>query len=400
MSDSPPMTPPDCDLRDFAFMPLDIVRLFGSRFHAVSSDGEWRAGVTLWLKSFHQVPAGSLPVDDVELCRLAELGRDLKSWEELKAGALYGWIRCDDGRLYHPIVAEKVNEAWKRKLAQRARSQKGNEARWGKRSERGRDPGHESESPEGARAGRTSSDGHDREAESEGSGRDVQEESLKESRSLSNTDSNKNSEKESHEQSSRHSLNDSLKDPKGQGQGQGYKKIAAAAIHPPARDPVDNPPPPPAAGVESTAAHFAGLLDRWERERGKAGAFHPGDPLLLAWADAGVTNAELQAAHTKAVKRRVKANDQAPVNVGLLDAILPEVRVKPGVTSAVARAETRQDPAAWALTWSGLVARGAELGIVQHQGELDPLFKARVHTAAGLTDADRARLFADYGVRV
>ncbi|MCP1404597.1 YdaU family protein [Achromobacter insolitus] len=175
---------------------------------------------------------------------------------------------------------------------------------------------------------------------------------------------------------------------------------AAAAEHSREGVPVDNLPPPPAAGVESTAAHFAQLLDRWERERGKAGAFHPGDPLLLAWADVGVTTAELQAAHTKAVKRRVKANDQAPVNVGLLDAILPEVRVKPGVTSAVARAETRQDPAAWALTWSGLVAQGAELGIVQQQGELDPVFKARVHTAAGLTDADRARLFADYGVRV
>lgn len=43
-----PLTPKDCDLRDFQFMPMDISRLFGSRFHAVCNDAEWRAGVTLW----------------------------------------------------------------------------------------------------------------------------------------------------------------------------------------------------------------------------------------------------------------------------------------------------------------------------------------------------------------
>lgn len=65
-----PPIPAEADLRDFAFMPIDINRLFGSAFHARSTDAEWRAGVTLWLKSYHQVPAGSLPEDDIELCRL------------------------------------------------------------------------------------------------------------------------------------------------------------------------------------------------------------------------------------------------------------------------------------------------------------------------------------------
>ncbi|HGM8473132.1 TPA: DUF1376 domain-containing protein [Pseudomonas aeruginosa] len=83
-------------------MPLDIARLFGSEFHARASDGEWRAGLTLWLKSYHQVPAGSLPDDDVALARLAEYGRDLKSWRAVKDGALHGWVKCSDGRLYHP----------------------------------------------------------------------------------------------------------------------------------------------------------------------------------------------------------------------------------------------------------------------------------------------------------
>src|SRR5215204_6616482 len=105
---SAPLTPAECDLRDFAFMPLDIVRLFGSEFHALANDTEWRAGVTLWLKSFHQVPAGSLPNDDVALARLAEFGRDLRSWKKVKTGAMRGWRLCSDGRLYHPVVAEKV----------------------------------------------------------------------------------------------------------------------------------------------------------------------------------------------------------------------------------------------------------------------------------------------------
>lgn len=128
-----PLVPADADLRDFSFMPMDIIRLFGSRFHAIASDAEWRAGVTLWLKSFHQVPAASLPSDDMELCRLAELGRDMKAWRKIKDVALHGFVLCTDGRWYHPIVAEKANEAWQRKQAQRVRSAKGNAARWGAR---------------------------------------------------------------------------------------------------------------------------------------------------------------------------------------------------------------------------------------------------------------------------
>lgn len=134
-----PLTPPDCDLRDFQFMPVDIVRLFSSEFHARANDAEWRAGVTLWLKSFHQVPAASLPDDDVQLCRLAELGRDLKTWRKLRDGALHGWVRADDGRMYHPVVAEKANEAWDRKKFQRERSRRASEARWS-RTDRDAEP--------------------------------------------------------------------------------------------------------------------------------------------------------------------------------------------------------------------------------------------------------------------
>jgi hypothetical protein len=125
-----PLTPADCDLRDFAYMQLDVVRLFGSEFHALASDSAWRAGVTLWLKSWHQVPAGSLPEDEAQLARLAELGRDTKAWRKIKDQALRGWQRCSDGRLYHRVVSEKALEAWLEKLRQRLSSGAGNAKRW------------------------------------------------------------------------------------------------------------------------------------------------------------------------------------------------------------------------------------------------------------------------------
>ena len=127
-----PLVASDVVLQDFRFLPIDITRLFGSRFHAIASDSEWRAGVTLWLKSYHQVPAGSLPNDDIELARLAEFGRNLKDFRKVKQVALYGWIECTDGRLYHHVVAEKVNEAWAKKQQHRGRASLGAAKRWGK----------------------------------------------------------------------------------------------------------------------------------------------------------------------------------------------------------------------------------------------------------------------------
>jgi len=126
----PPFTPPGCDLRDFASMFIDIARLFNSEFHATANAEQWRAGVTLWLKSWHQVPAASLPAGDVPLARLAELGTDIRAWRRVRDVALQGWILCADGRLYHRVVAEKALEAYLGKLAQRLASGAGNASRW------------------------------------------------------------------------------------------------------------------------------------------------------------------------------------------------------------------------------------------------------------------------------
>lgn len=114
-----PLTPQDCDLQDFAFMPLDVRRLRDSDLASAESPEACWAAVLLWAASWHQVPAASLPDDDRVLSNLAGYGRVIKEWMRVKQGALRGWVKCSDGRLYHPVVAEKACEAWDAKRRQR-----------------------------------------------------------------------------------------------------------------------------------------------------------------------------------------------------------------------------------------------------------------------------------------
>jgi hypothetical protein len=118
----PPMTPPDCDLRDFSHMMLDITRLHQSDFDSIENDSAWRAGVNLWLSAFHSVPAGSLANSDASLAKAAGLGRDVRRWKRLRDDALRGFELCSDNRLYHRVVAATALDAWLGKLEQRRRS--------------------------------------------------------------------------------------------------------------------------------------------------------------------------------------------------------------------------------------------------------------------------------------
>lgn len=122
MTETPtPPVPADCDLRDFAFMPLDVARLRDSDFAAIASGEEFRAAVLLWCASWHQVPAASLPSDERALSLLAGYGRDLRGWAKVRAAAMHGWYLASDGRMYHPVVAEKAQEAWDRRNHERER---------------------------------------------------------------------------------------------------------------------------------------------------------------------------------------------------------------------------------------------------------------------------------------
>lgn len=127
-----PMVPPDCDLRDFPKMMIDIGRIFASTFNSSASRNPlaWMVAHKLWYRSWHQVPAASLPNDDEDLCHLAELGLDMRSFKKTKPLAMRGWVLCSDGRLYHPVVAEEALGAWIGKLKQRIASGAGNAKRY------------------------------------------------------------------------------------------------------------------------------------------------------------------------------------------------------------------------------------------------------------------------------
>lgn len=121
-----PLVPPEVDLRDFRGMWLDTERLLRSDTWVLGNSDEKAAAMTLWLEAWHQVPAASLPSNDRLLSKLSGAER----WSKSKAHALRGWVACNDGRLYHPVVAEKALEAWVEKLAAAISGAIGNAKRW------------------------------------------------------------------------------------------------------------------------------------------------------------------------------------------------------------------------------------------------------------------------------
>jgi Protein of unknown function (DUF1376) len=131
MSAPAPLTGPETDLRLFPFMKLDVRRLLTSDTWQEAADDPklGHALICLWCESWHQVPAGSLPDKDRVLARLAMCSPD--EWERIRDRAMEDWVPCSDGRLYHPVVAEKALEAMLEKLSHRRLSEAGNAKRWG-----------------------------------------------------------------------------------------------------------------------------------------------------------------------------------------------------------------------------------------------------------------------------
>ena len=117
-----PLVPAEVDLRDFAFMPLDVGRLRDSDLASEETPEACWAAVLIWCASWHQVPAGSIPDSDDWQAKHAgykSQGRIAPAWRKVRTGALRGWVACSDGRLYHPVIAEKAIDAWRSKLRQR-----------------------------------------------------------------------------------------------------------------------------------------------------------------------------------------------------------------------------------------------------------------------------------------
>lgn len=128
-----PLVQPDVDLRDFSWMPVEINRLRRSKAWLICKRKPELAFymLNLWTASWHDTPAASLEDDDDVLADLAMC--EPSKWPKVREQVLRGWIKCDDGRLYHPVVAEMAHGAWQQKQAQRQRTEAARHAREQKR---------------------------------------------------------------------------------------------------------------------------------------------------------------------------------------------------------------------------------------------------------------------------
>ena len=112
----------EVDLRRFSFMPVHVDLLLRSEFVAKASADVFRRALLLWCACWHEVPAASLPDDDMVLAKLAHYRGSMKKFRRLKPKILYGFVFCSDGRWYHKFISNLALEAWKGKLSQTDRT--------------------------------------------------------------------------------------------------------------------------------------------------------------------------------------------------------------------------------------------------------------------------------------
>ena len=132
-----PLVPSEVDLKKLDGFMLDTVALLGSELVALSTGEEFKAAVLLWCRAWKQRPACSLPDNDRVLASFAMVAPS--RWRKVKIMALHGFIKCADGRLYHPVLAK---DALRADAARRQRSE-AIKKRWEK--EHGKSTEHDTE---------------------------------------------------------------------------------------------------------------------------------------------------------------------------------------------------------------------------------------------------------------
>lgn len=73
----------------------------------------------LWMTAWDESPI-SLPGDDVVIA--AKIGMPADQFQQHRDVLLRGWTRCADGRLYHHVITELVNEMVSKRAKDRART--------------------------------------------------------------------------------------------------------------------------------------------------------------------------------------------------------------------------------------------------------------------------------------
>ena len=151
--------------------------------------------------------------------------------------------------------------------------------------------------------------------------------------------------------------------------------------------------PPPAGQTREQA--IAVWLRKTEKSRGKFVTATSSDTRIQAWAERGVTDAQLGEAYELALAERTKTGDSSPINPGFLDIFVAKLVLIPNVGTSVLNRLPATHALSRALAWSSIVAKGTELGLTQGETEQNQAFKARVYAAAGVIQADVDKLRAD-----
>ena len=120
-----PPVDPDFNLKGYSSFLFDTQRFLNSEFVLSSDPAAIGLGVILWAVAWQQMPCGSLPDDDAQLARLTGFGRDVASFRALKDAAMHGFIKCNDGRLYHRFLIETALEADAKRNINRANGLRG-----------------------------------------------------------------------------------------------------------------------------------------------------------------------------------------------------------------------------------------------------------------------------------
>ncbi|MDN7494857.1 DUF1376 domain-containing protein [Burkholderia gladioli] len=368
MNDLPnPLTPADAELRNFREMPLDVPRLLNSDLaHDESPEACWSA-LLLWCVSWHEVPAGSLPDNDDWLAKRAgywHKGKLDPTWHDVRAGALHGWIKCSDGRLYHPVVAEKVNHAWHQKhrhahekLCERIR--KRNKVR----AEKGQAPLELPDLEHWLDAGRPL------------------ERELFPSEFRSASGGKKHSSGGNDDSSGGSPQEPTGNDTDEQGSSAGIPPENALKGAERSREEVNlltsgggTAQAVTREDAPNAAAAFVEIL------RSSGVAVADADDRIAAWPGRGFTPDDLRIAVATGRKRREDEKSDQPLNVGLLDRLLGDVLA---ARTAVASPGKPADDGVWYHSFSGIIAFGKGLGVTPREGEHPLEFKLRVFDAAG-----------------
>lgn len=137
----------------------------------------------------------------------------------------------------------------------------------------------------------------------------------------------------------------------------------------------------PRASTPTRAGAIALLLRSEATNRGKTLRLASIDRTVTAWAEKGITDQQLLAALDLAVQDRDAKGDASALNAGFIDVMLAKLLNPPSATPT--RVNGHGKP--WFLTWSSIVAKGAEKGLKEGEFDTPPEFRNAVFRAYGVT---------------